>query len=157
MEWEAVGAIAESVGALGVIISLLYLAREMHRNAKSTGMHAYQLLLDHISEISKILITNPKVSETLIRFKDPGYEPTDEENITIESIMLMAMRNYAHAYEMYREGTINKNQWNSLSVGMDNSISRGWTNRYLDSVLKGFSEDFKAYVYERQKIIAPNP
>ena len=37
MNWDAIGAIAELLGAIGVIASLLYLARQM-RNGAADGL-----------------------------------------------------------------------------------------------------------------------
>jgi len=150
MNWDAISAIAESIGALGVIISILYLAREMRRSAKATGMHAYQQLLDHISEISKIAITDSDFRMLLIKINDPDYEPDDNEVLALKTVMLMAMRNYAHAFEMYREGTINDSQWSSLAIGLDNSITHGWLRKHFSKdVLRGFSDEFQDYVESR--------
>ena len=36
MTWDAVGAIAELLGALGVILTLLYLSKQIENNSKLT-------------------------------------------------------------------------------------------------------------------------
>ena len=38
MNWEAIGAIAESLGALGVIITLAYLAIQLRQNSNSLNV-----------------------------------------------------------------------------------------------------------------------
>ena len=149
MNWDAVSAIAESVGALGVIITLLYLAREMRRSGKATSMHAYQQLLDHISEISKTIISDKEFRALLIQMRDPEFEPDENERMALITVVLMAMRNYAHAFEMYQEGTINASQWSSLAMGLDNGIMNGWFKRSADDVMNGFSQDFQDYVESR--------
>ena len=42
MNWEAVAAISELVGAVGVIASLVYLAIQIGRSARSTNTAAFQ-------------------------------------------------------------------------------------------------------------------
>jgi len=37
MNWDAIGAVGEVVGAIGVIVSLLYLASQVRHSAKTTG------------------------------------------------------------------------------------------------------------------------
>jgi len=37
MNWDAIGAIAEAIGAAGVVASLLYLAREIRTSARVSG------------------------------------------------------------------------------------------------------------------------
>lgn len=149
MNWDAVGAVAESVGAIGVVITLLYLAREMRRNAKATSMHAYQQLLDHISEISRTIIQDSEVRALLVKTQDPDYELDNNERLAMVSLTLMTMRNYAHAYEMYQEGTLSASQWSSLAMGMDNAIMSGWLHRDVEVVMRGFSQEFKNYVQSR--------
>ena len=42
MNWDVVGAIAESVGALGVIASLIYLALQVRQNTKQVRLSRFQ-------------------------------------------------------------------------------------------------------------------
>ena len=42
MNWDAVGAIAESVGAFGVIVSLIYLALQVRQNTKQVRLSRFQ-------------------------------------------------------------------------------------------------------------------
>ena len=42
MNWDAVGAIAESVGALGVIFSLVYLALQVRQNTQQIRLSRFQ-------------------------------------------------------------------------------------------------------------------
>jgi hypothetical protein len=41
MNWEAIGAVAETLGAVGVIASLVYLAGQMGQNARATRALSY--------------------------------------------------------------------------------------------------------------------
>jgi hypothetical protein len=42
MNWDAVGAIAETVGALGVIVSLIYLALQVRQNTQQVRLGRFQ-------------------------------------------------------------------------------------------------------------------
>ena len=42
MNWEAVGAMAESIGAAGVIVSLIYLALQVRQNTKQVRLSRFQ-------------------------------------------------------------------------------------------------------------------
>ncbi|MBV1930234.1 MAG: hypothetical protein KUG71_00845 [Porticoccaceae bacterium] len=39
MNWDAIGAISEAVGALGVIITLIYLATQIRQNSRTMDQH----------------------------------------------------------------------------------------------------------------------
>ena len=45
MNWDAIGAIAELLGAVGVIASLIYLATQIRQNTRSVRGATYQSLV----------------------------------------------------------------------------------------------------------------
>ena len=50
MNWEAVSAIAEVVGLVAVIVTLVYLARQIHQNNQLLNEQAsYQMLQNQLS------------------------------------------------------------------------------------------------------------
>ena len=64
MEWEAVGAIAELIAAIGVIGSLIYLAKQINANS------------DNVNQNTKALISDRDVSsnEAALELYRPQYE-----------------------------------------------------------------------------------
>jgi len=55
MDWNAVGAVGEVAGAIGVILTLAYLARQMHVNTMAlkneTTRDSMQIIIDSYSTI----------------------------------------------------------------------------------------------------------
>ncbi len=64
MDWEAVGAIAELLAAIGVIGSLVYLAKQINANS------------DNVNQNTKALISDRDVSsnEAILELYRPQYE-----------------------------------------------------------------------------------
>ena len=48
MNWEAIGAVAEALGAIGVIVTLAYLATHMKQNTRALRSAALQTYLSLI-------------------------------------------------------------------------------------------------------------
>ena len=42
MDWEAIGAVGEIIGALAVVVSLLIVAGQIHHNTKTSQDEAYR-------------------------------------------------------------------------------------------------------------------
>lgn len=70
INWEAVGAIAELVGALGVIVSLIYLAKQIKGNSDTIDQNTRAVLSstetssnDQVIEIMKTQIQDPQFAE----------------------------------------------------------------------------------------------
>jgi hypothetical protein len=55
VNWEAISAIGQIVGALAVVISLIYLAREIRSNARATRRAAMRSLLEAFNRLTQQL------------------------------------------------------------------------------------------------------
>lgn len=66
MNWEAVGAVAELVGAIGVIASLLYLAIQVRTNTRMMRTTAEQAAIDSFRNFqwSPLEADRPKIVRT---------------------------------------------------------------------------------------------
>jgi len=67
MNWDAVGAIAELVGAIAVLITLLYLARQIAQNRKSVESASSETVLSNISNALQNAPSSSQVTQVLLR------------------------------------------------------------------------------------------
>ena len=58
MNWDAVSAIAESIGVVGVIVSLIYLAIQLKENTNVARAQSRQSISEFIQRIAEIRITH---------------------------------------------------------------------------------------------------
>ena len=58
INWDAVGAIGETVGALAVVITLVYLAVQIRQNTKSIRASTYQSVAEALADSSYKLVGN---------------------------------------------------------------------------------------------------
>jgi hypothetical protein len=63
MNWDAIGAVAEAVGAIAVITTLIYLTIQLRQNTKAIEHSSYRGVLDDAHEWMYKLIENPEVAE----------------------------------------------------------------------------------------------
>ncbi len=54
MNWEAIGAVGETVGALAVLVTLVYLAMQIRQNTKSVQAAVNLPIFDFISLINMV-------------------------------------------------------------------------------------------------------
>ncbi|MCR9094615.1 MAG: hypothetical protein NXI30_10400 [bacterium] len=72
MNWEAIGAIGEIIGALGVIITLLYLASQLRQNTRALGVTSIDSTTQVGNEIRSLMASDPVVTELYYRgLRDP--------------------------------------------------------------------------------------
>jgi hypothetical protein len=70
MNWEALGAIAELLGAVGVIVSLIYLASSIRRDSEATMANTTQLRSAAARETFLAAATSESLTELLARAND---------------------------------------------------------------------------------------
>ena len=74
MNWDAVGAIAESIGALAVVLSLIYVAiqirqntQQFSRSVEANQLAAFERNVETGNRIRELLILHPSLAELLLR------------------------------------------------------------------------------------------
>jgi heme/copper-type cytochrome/quinol oxidase subunit 1 len=59
MNWEMISAVGQMLGAVGVIISIVYLAAQIRNQNKESRRSAMNVLTTHWSDLNKALSTTP--------------------------------------------------------------------------------------------------
>jgi hypothetical protein len=146
VNWNAVQAVAEVLGALGVIISLVYLAVQVRQNTKSVRAAASQELLASFNAVTDF----PKVSQHGARVYEgfwSGFSGLTAAEMGAARIFLIQMcRVWEHAFYQHQEGLLDDRIWAgwlqqmSLSLGIPGFV-QGWP-----AIRSMFHEDFAAFL-----------
>src|SRR5438874_6808743 len=67
MNWEMISAIGQMLGAIGVIISIVYLAAQIRNQNKESQRAAMNVLTTHWSDLNRTLVENPEMAVLWIR------------------------------------------------------------------------------------------
>jgi hypothetical protein len=67
VNWEAIGAVGEVLGAIGVIATLGYLAVQIRQNTASNRQAAARARVDTLNRLSLMTVERPEVADLLIR------------------------------------------------------------------------------------------
>jgi hypothetical protein len=92
MNWEAIGAVGETVGALAVLVTLVYLAVQIQQNTKAVQAAAVDSANSHVSKIREAIIADADVANIFRRgSQDPASLSEDDAiryRLLIHNIML---------------------------------------------------------------------
>ena len=71
MNWEAIATVAEVIGAIGVVASLLYVGVQIRQNSETTKAATIAQVLDQSASISLVMATDktdvpPELSSVII-------------------------------------------------------------------------------------------
>jgi hypothetical protein len=116
MNWEAIGAISEVIGAIVVVITLAYLAIQIRQNTKTTASALRQSFYDYTTrqmlhgtdstELSALIAKAGMTNESL----SPG------ERIQILRLYQAVFVGYQGAYFQYKKRVLDKEDWTMCRV-----------------------------------------
>ncbi|MFT4562830.1 MAG: hypothetical protein ACI9BW_002577 [Gammaproteobacteria bacterium] len=114
MNWDAIGAVAEGLGATGVIISLVYLAtqiRAQNRESRIAALH--DLSVSFRASISNF--TNGELARIFVRANE-DYDSLDSaEQLQMIALVAEYLRMFEEAYIQHTEGRLDKRTWDSMA------------------------------------------
>jgi len=67
MNWEMISAVGQVLGAIGVIISIIYLAAQIRNQNKESQRAAMNVLTTHWGELTKTLVESPDLAALWLR------------------------------------------------------------------------------------------
>ncbi len=75
MNWEAIGAIGEILGAIAVVATLAYLAVQVRQNSRATDVSTLSLALNAFNQIDTLIATNSNMAR-IFRLCEVYLRPT---------------------------------------------------------------------------------
>ena len=125
MNWDAIGAIAELLGAVGVIASLVYLATQIRQSREQMGHNTqalragtYQQLRREIEELIHGYMKVPGFSETIRSGMADYHQLDDAKAFEFNFWIAGLMGGYDNAYYQYRVGLLDEERWQTQRSGV---------------------------------------
>lgn len=67
MNWDAIGAISEILAAIAVVVTLIYLAKQIRQNSQAVEISALRDTTEQWNRWSEVLATSPQLAEIVSR------------------------------------------------------------------------------------------
>jgi hypothetical protein len=155
MNWDAIGAIAELLGAIGVIASLVYLAtqirqsrEQMDRNTRAMQTGSYQQWDDSLQATLMEGVTIPALDDVartgLIGFEQLNDADTFRFNFWLGSVM----RRYDSAYYQNRTGMLDEGRWQLLQADLGQWVTNPGFAQWWGVRTTNLSPEFVALMDE---------
>ena len=147
MNWEAIGSIAEALGSLLVLISVLYLAIQVRQNTSIVKSESHHAVTDTFNAVSTLIAQDSRMAR-LWRTGNAGLENlTDEDELTSYGFLcLMYMRVFETIYYQRKVGTMENQLYlaeeQTLKWGLSQPGYRDW---WLANPIS-FSVEFREYI-----------
>ena len=153
MNWDAISAISEAVGAAAVIITLAYLAVQIRQNTRMNASALRQGFYDYTTrqmlhgtdsaEFSELLAKAGMTDETL----SPG------ERLQISRMFHAVFVGYQGAYFQHKHGALGQDDWKTCRAMLRSFwLFKGkeWTDLWVQFKAGGFLDD--GFIAECEKL-----
>ena len=118
MNWDAIGAVAELLGAIGVIASLVYLAgqirhsrEQMSQNTRAVRAGTYQQFQDQLRGTMMQALSVPSLEGVVFRGMSDPETLSEEEAGRFSWWLIGVFMIYENAHYQYRMGLLDEDRW----------------------------------------------
>ena len=115
MNWDAIGAIGEILGAIAVLGTLIYLAAQIRLNTAAVTTATYESMVSGITDINLVVVGNAEVTSILNRGARDPHSLDDEEAYRYAFLMRCWANQWWKQLRLYEQGALAERDWEKLA------------------------------------------
>ena len=155
MNWEAISAIGQLVGALAVVISLIYLASQVRSSAHATRLDSERAVLDAFTRSVQQLTVHPDLSELFLRGIHDFESLKGGEFVRFGTLMHSTFRISQEVYYRQLEGHVHPRVGHGLEAVMLDMIAYPGVQAWWRLRSHWFTEKFVKFINQLQQKAGP--
>ena len=145
MNWEAVSAISEIIGAIAVVISLVYVATQIRQNTKLMRSTAKQSLTETTQGLIYKMVD---YSGEWLKLTTGEMPSTPEEDSRMSLLVRATLRGFESQCYQYEAGLLEEDEWLALRAAIRDIWALPGFKRYWAQLKPHMSERLRAVVEE---------
>ena len=146
MNWDAIGAIGETVGAIAVILTLAYLAIQIRQNALATQTASHHAVTDSLNQGNLAVAQDAALAQIWVTGCVDRMSLTEAERERFDSLC----RAYFHVFDSLfysaTKGTGERDLLRAEESGFSHLMSLQGVSEWWDENPYAFSPEFRSYM-----------
>ena len=142
MNWDAIGAIGEIVGAAAVVATLAYLAIQIRSNTRIAKAATRHSIAETALKMGEDLVSDRSLAELFVA-DIKGDAIGEADRVRLLARNYIGMRHYENIFYQYRAGLLEDDEW----LGFRNNLKAvlGWKSmqEYWANESHYYSADFR--------------
>ena len=123
MNWEAFGALAEVVGAVAVVATLIFLGRQMRQSAAAIRTQTHDSAMRGYNELNTLVASRPDLAEMFDRGQSAPDQLEGTERIQFFFLLGAYLNQTEAVLRMYESGVLNPREWDRFAAVMSQVMS----------------------------------
>jgi len=119
---QDLGNLGEFVGAIGVVIPLVYLAKQIQQNTTSVRAASFNSMVQNSMNLLRNAYIDSELAEFLHRAEKDPSSLTPEETIRWNAYMTAVYRHFGNLAYQYRVGALDQEMWESYESTLETHL-----------------------------------
>ena len=111
VNWDAVGATGEVIGAFAVVTTLVYLLIQVRQHSRSINSITTQTNIAQFNELTMLLAVNPDLADVFSRGSQNPDDLNESESYSFTWFVRSLMNLYANLYDQYQQNACPEYLW----------------------------------------------
>ena len=151
MNWEAIGAVGEVLGALGVIATLGYLAVQIRQNTRSIRTSAFQAVQRDFADTLDGLSHDPELTRLFFDGLREFESFSTEDRRRFATFLAGLLRRYENLLHQTRIGSLDPSLWGGLLYELRRIFAQPGARAWWVSGQRAFNRELQDFI-EREVI-----
>jgi len=145
MNLEVVGVISEIIGALAVVISLIYLALQIRAQNKQARLSALHEMSKEFREATAVFASD-SISDVFVRANNDYKSISEAESLQLFILVTNLFRAWENAFLENKDGNLDKNVWAALAKDYSQSMGNTSLKHIWSQRKQNYNKSFQKYV-----------
>lgn len=111
MNWDAIGAVGEILGAIAVFVTLLYLSVQIRQNTRAVQANGMDSLVSSVNDIRRSLFENKELSELYIKGSNEPASLDQSEQLRYRLVVHNMLMSEANLFAQSRLSGLGDEYW----------------------------------------------
>ena len=146
MNWDAIGAAAELLGALGVIATLGYLAVQIRQNTQVVRMSNFQELQRDYSNLSNTIVASPDAAMLFNKGLASFRALSEDEKARFHWMISEPLKGAQTCFQLHRRGLIDESLYENYMTSFLRLFRAPGVREYWSIENRWWHDDFQAFL-----------
>lgn len=148
MNWDAIGAIAELIGAVAVVATLIFLAFQLRANTKSNRATARSATVGWSSSFARSLYQDPTSFKQYQQVMDDPDSADEDVRARVLFFVFEITKMQEVTYLQFRDGVLDQEIWDTAKTQISSNLPRPGYRMFWTALRNLYAQSFRTVVDE---------
>jgi hypothetical protein len=154
---ETLSAVAQIIAAIGVIVSLFYLATQIRQNTRSQRSVVVDSLTGSLISLLGPQAADPSQMRAFASAIEDWHGATEEDRLRAVALLFITFKLFENAWFQKRQGTLDPEQWEGWDLHIRVYYHRPGVQTWWSDRQTMFAAGFRSYLEATKPISGVSP